>query len=194
LLPDEARRAHEHVARRDAERLPHRLRGRMRGLEALGAREAVGAARVEHDRAHGAVGDHLLGPQDRVGLRPVAREDGGGAAQRALVDHEREVALAEALESRGDPRRGEAGGGGDAHGATPFTVRPRCSGRPSAMLADWIAAPAVPLTRLSIAETTTTRPAFSSTATPMRAVLAPVVSFERGKEPSGNTRTKRSPA
>ena len=53
----------------------------------------------------------------------------------------------------------EAGGSGDGHGATPFTGRPVDSARPSAMFADWMAAPAVPFTRLSTAVTTTTRPA-----------------------------------
>ena len=41
------------------------------------------------------------------------------------------------------------------------------------MFVDWMAAPAVPLTRLSIAVTTTTRRAASSIARPMSAVLAP---------------------
>jgi len=42
------------------------------------------------------------------------------------------------------------------------------------MFIDWIAAPAVPLVRLSTAVTTTTRPASRSIAMPMRAVLAPM--------------------
>ena len=61
-------------------------------------------------------------------------------------------------------------------------------------LRDWIAAPAVPLTRLSSALTATTRPARSSTARPMRQVFAPVVSPERGKEPAGSTCTNGSSA
>ena len=48
--------------------------------------------------------------------------------------------------------------GGDAHGATPATGRPAVSGRPRARFMDWMAPPAVPLVRLSMAATTTTRP------------------------------------
>ncbi len=48
---------------------------------------------------------------------------------------------------------------GFGHGASPLTGRPVVSGRSRARLADWTAPPAVPLVRLSIAATTTTRPA-----------------------------------
>ena len=48
------------------------------------------------------------------------------------------------------------------------------------MFIDCSAAPAVPLTRLSIAQTTTTRPALPSTATCMSAVFAPSVAAVDG--------------
>ena len=58
--------------------LGHLLGDRVRGLEALGAGVAVGAAGVEDDRADDAVLDDLLAPQDRVGLAAVGGEDAGG--------------------------------------------------------------------------------------------------------------------
>src|SRR5690606_13848438 len=145
-------------------------------LEALRAREAVRPAGVEDHRAHRAVGDDLLRPDDRVRLRAVAREHRGGVLPRPAVDDEGEVGVPGGLQADGDPGRLESRGegGGSAHGATPFTGRPSDSGRPSARLADWMAAPAVPFTRLSRALTTTTRPARSSTARPTRQVFAPV--------------------
>ncbi len=148
--------------------------------------EAVRAARVEHDRRDGAVGDDLLRPEDRVRLRAVRREHRGGVLQRAAVDDEREVEAARRLEAGGDARGVEA-----RRAAVTLTGRlrsregPVVSGRPRAMLADWMAAPAVPLTRLSIALTTTTRSARSSTARPISAVLAPTASAVRGKLPAG---------
>ena len=93
--------------------------------------------------------------------------------QRTTVDDDGDVGLAGRLEAGGDAGRLEPCGCGDAHGATPFTVRARSSGRPSAMFMDWMAAPAVPLTRLSTAVTTTTRSAARSIARPISAVLAP---------------------
>ena len=63
----------------------------VRGLEALGAGVAVGAAGVQHDRAHDAVLDDLLAPQHRVGLAAVGGEHRRGGERRAVVDDEREV-------------------------------------------------------------------------------------------------------
>ena len=53
------------------------------------------------------------------------------------------------------------------------------------MFMDWMAAPAVPLTRLSTAVTTTTRFAARSIARPISAVLAPSTSAVRGNSPCG---------
>src|SRR5690606_22393300 len=127
--------------------------------------EAVRTARVEHDRAHRRVGDDLLRPDDGVRLRAVAREHRGAGLERAAVDDDGEVEPTGGLEPGCDARGFEAGGGGDGHGATPFTGRASVSGKPSAMFADWMAAPAVPLVRLSTAATTTTRAAAASTVT-----------------------------
>ncbi|CQA12822.1 Uncharacterised protein [Mycobacteroides abscessus] len=52
---------------------------------------------------------------------------------------------------------------------------------------DWIAAPAVPLTRLSMAATATSTPASGSTASPMCTALLPTTAFVVGKCPSGST-------
>ena len=76
---DEAGRADHDVERADAELVGDLLGDRVRGLEALGAGVAVGAAGVEDDRAHGAVLDDLLAPQDRVGLAAVGGEHGGAS-------------------------------------------------------------------------------------------------------------------
>ena len=72
---DQAGRADDDVDRADAEVAGDLLGDRVRGLEALGAGVAVGAAGVEDDRADGAVLDDLLAPQDRVGLAAVGGED-----------------------------------------------------------------------------------------------------------------------
>ena len=131
------------------------------------------------------VGDDLLRPEDRVGLRTVRREHRRCRVRRAAVHDEGEIERAGALDAGGDAGGLEAGWRGDGHGATPFTGRPVDSARPSAMFADWMAAPAVPFTRLSTAVTTTTRPATSSTARPMSAVFAPSTSAVRGNWPVG---------
>ncbi len=97
----------------------------------------------------------------------------GGRARGAVVDDEGEVAVLTGLDAGVDP------GGPEAQGAvtlmarsphlrepditvlTPATGRPSSSGRPSARFALWIAPPAVPLVRLSIAASATIRPARS---------------------------------
>src|SRR5690606_28299326 len=123
-------------------------------------------------------------PQDRVRLGPVGGEHGGADLAGATVDDDGDVGLAGALEPDGHAGCFESLGCGHAHGATPFTVRARSSGRPSARFMDCTAAPAVPLTRLSTAVTTTTRSAARSIARPIRAVFAPSTSAVRGKRPS----------
>ena len=85
---------HTSTSAPDTERSGDRLGGGVRGLEPLGAGEAVRAAGVQHDRADHAIRDHLLRPDDRVGLRPVAREHRGGVLQRSAVHHEGEVEAA----------------------------------------------------------------------------------------------------
>ena len=57
---------------------------------------------------------------------------------------------------------------------------------------DWIAPPAVPLARLSIAPTTTSRPAAWSTATWRWHALLPWTALVCGHSPSGSTRTNGS--
>src|SRR5699024_4160755 len=55
--------------------------------------------------------------------------------------------------SGGGARQGVRG-----HGARPTVLSPAVSGSPSARFIDWIAPPAVPLARLSIAAVNTARP------------------------------------
>src|SRR5690606_10294374 len=132
-------------------------------LEAFGAGAGVGAAGVEDDGLELPVGQHLLGPFDGCGLDAVAGEAAGGRLGGAVVDDQREVGLAGVLDAGGDAGGPEALGGGDGHGATPFTVRPAASGSPSMRLAHWTTCPAAPLPRLSTAEHTMTRPESMST-------------------------------
>ena len=99
----------------DAEAVGDPLGDRVRGLEALGAGVAVGAAGVEHDRADDAVLDDLLAPQDRVGLAAVGGEDRGGVVVGAGVDDQGDVLAAAGLQAGFDAGSGEAGGVGDAH-------------------------------------------------------------------------------
>ena len=98
-------------------------------------------------------------PEHRRGLDPVAGEHGRRVVAGPVVDDEGHVGPAAGLEAGGGTGGAEAGGGGDAHGATPATGRPSVSGSPRARFAHCTAAPAVPLVRLSMAATTTTRPA-----------------------------------
>src|SRR5690606_23573814 len=187
--------------RRDTEACGDLL-GRDVGVEeALGTGRDVRSAGVEDDGAHDPVSDHLARPDHRRTDDAVRGEDGGADLERPVVDDEREVRLAGGLEAGRDaarakaPRCGHAGRGGLlGHGATPSVGSPSASGRPSARLRDWSAAPAVPLTRLSIAQIATTRRALASTATWTRAVFAPSVEAVVGHWPSGRTWTKGSPS
>src|ERR1035441_4111621 len=79
------------------------------------------------------------------------------------------------------------------HGATPTTDSPSVSGQPSARFIDCTAAPAAPLTRLSIAQTATSFAASWSTATASCATLLPTTAPVRGSTPSGSRCTKGSP-
>src|SRR5690606_29834149 len=127
------------------------------------------------------------------------REHGRGDVLGPVVDDERQVGTARRLETGGDAGGAEALRAGDGHassdqGATAVVGRPSVSGRPSARFIDCTAPPAVPLTRLSIAQTVTTRPALASTATCTSAVFAPVVAPLVGHCPSGSSRTNGSSA
>ena len=74
--PDQPGRADDDVDGADAEVAGDLLGDRVRRLEPLGAGVAVGAAGVEDDRPDDAVLDHLLAPEDRVGLAAVGGEHG----------------------------------------------------------------------------------------------------------------------
>src|SRR5260370_8495087 len=87
----------------------------------------------------------------------------------------------------------ESGRGGDAHGETPYAVRPAVSGRPSMRLAIWMAWLAAPLPRLSRAQTAIARPACVSAATCRWAALDPPVGPGLGQRPSPTPCTKGSP-
>ena len=126
----------------------------------------VGAAGVEDDRVDASVGDDLA--------RPVT----GAASTRLLVKTAAAWWSGPSLTTRarsGVPlalrpavtpaaRKPRAADGRVAlTGRLLRSGRPRVSARPRARLAHWTAAPAVPLVRLSMAATTTTRPSRSST-------------------------------
>src|SRR5699024_6302037 len=78
------------------------------------------------------------------------------------------------------------------HGARPTVLSPAASGRPSARFMDWIAPPAVPLARLSIAAVSTARPARSSTSIPICTALEPRTEAVIGCTPAGRTWTNCS--
>ena len=127
--------------------------------------QALAPARVEDDCPQPPVADHLPGPQHRSCRKTVGGEHAGGGIQGAVVDDERHVRRATRLESCCYARGPEPGRRCHGHGATPFAVRPAVSGSPSMRLAHCKAWPAAPLPRLSMAATTTARPAARSAVT-----------------------------
>ena len=119
---DQPGRADDDVDRADADLLGDPLGDRVRGLEAVGAGVAVGAAGVEHDGAHDAVLDDLLAPQHRVGQAAVGGEDAGGVEPRAVVDDQRDVLARRWTSGRpATPWARKPGGGGDAHAGVSWT-------------------------------------------------------------------------
>src|SRR5690606_31761267 len=159
------------------------------GLDAVGGEHGGGdvARAVVEDE-----GEVLLGG----GLDAGGEADGAetaGAGDRHGVSWERGVRGAVDGARTGAPagRREPTGGG---QGAGAVRLSPVASGRPRARFIDWSAAPAVPLTRLSIAEMTVAWPLRASTAAPMRIVFAPATCPVAGALPSGRTVTKCSPA
>jgi len=162
---DESGGADGDLDRGAAEDLGGLLGGRVRVLEALGARTGVGATGVEDDRGDLAALEDLLGPQDRRGLHTVGGEDAGGGAAGPGVDHEGQVRVAALLDPGGDARGRESLCCRHAHGATPIVVSPVDSSSPMARFMLWTAPPAVPLVRLSMALIAMMRPAASSYAT-----------------------------
>src|SRR5699024_2743009 len=170
------------------------LRGGAGVGEALLAGGHIGAAGVEHHGAGLAAASDLAAPLHRCPHHTVGGEHAGGHLLRAVVDHEGQIGAAGGFQPGSDPGGPEALRGGNAHGATPSRGKPRVSGQPHARFIDCTAAPAVPLTRLSMAQTLTTRPALSSTATCTWAVFAPTVPAVLGHCPSASTCTKGSSA
>src|SRR5262249_42112431 len=147
---------------------------------------AVRAAGVEHHRTGLPGGHHLLAPQHRVRLAAVRREHRGGHARRAVVDDQGDVRLAAGFEPGGHPGCPKPLRCGNCHGATPTVDSPAFSGRPRARFMDWTAAPAVPLVRLSMAATATSRPASASTVTCSCTALEPSTAEVAGQTPSGS--------
>src|SRR5215469_1267102 len=134
-------------------------------LKASRAGAGVRAARVQYDGAHGVAGQHLLAPQHRRRLHPVGGEHAGCGRARPVVDDDSDIRAARLLDAGRDTGGAEALRAGDAHGATPIVVSPAVSASPSMRLASWIAWPAAPLPRLSMAATAIARPARRSAAT-----------------------------
>ena len=73
-------------------------------------------------------------------------------------------------------------------------LSPAVSGSPSARFMDWIAPPAVPLARLSMAAVNTARSARSSTSMPSCTALEPRTDAVMGWTPAGSRCTKGSSA
>src|SRR6185436_5642553 len=105
---------------------------------------------------------------------PVDGEDAGGGTRRVRHD-QRDIAARRArlLDAGGDGAETEADGNGEAlrrgltQGALPVRFsRPVVSSMPSIRLAFWIAWPAAPLTRLSMAENASATPRSGSASAP----------------------------
>jgi hypothetical protein len=91
------------------------LGGGVRVPEALRAGAGVGAARVEDHGADDAALEHLLAPEHRSGLDPVAGEDGGRRVVGAVVDDQGDVGIAAGLEPGSDTGGPEATRRSDGH-------------------------------------------------------------------------------
>src|SRR4029077_16788226 len=100
--------------------------------------------------------------------------------------------VARLLQAGRDSGRAESQRDRDAHGATPIAVRPLVSGSPSIRFAFWMACPAAPLPRLSIAATTTARPALASAAACRWTALEPATEAVAGQRPAGSRVTNGS--
>src|SRR5450830_1010885 len=135
-LADQTGRADQHVARGHAEQRADPLGGAVRVDEAGRAGTRVRAAGVEHDGARHAIGDSLAGPHNGCGDDPIGGEDGGRNVRGPVVDDQRDVQPATALQPGSDPGGAESQGGSDGHGATPAVDRPSSSGRPRARFMD----------------------------------------------------------
>src|SRR5262249_37203600 len=111
-----------------------------------------------------------------------------------VVDDDSYVRIAGFLDPRRDSGCAEAVRASDAHGATPIAVRPAVSGRPSMRLAFWIACPAAPLLRLSMAATTVARPDLGWAAACRCTPLEPATAAVAGQRPAGSNDTNGSSA
>src|SRR5699024_9931058 len=76
---------------------------------------------------------------------------------------------------------------GATYGATPTLESPEVSGRSNAIFIDWIAAPAVPLARLSTAAVRTALPDRASTSIPIWTAFEPSTDDVIGWTPVGRT-------
>ena len=79
-------------------------------------------------------------------------------------------------------------------GRLRMAVRPAVSGRPSMRLAFWMAWPAAPLPRLSMAATTVARPVRGSAAACRCTPFDPATAAVVGQRPSGSRQTNGSSA
>ena len=79
----------------------HVLGCRVSVAKSVGAGAGIGTARVEDDCACTAVGDRLLRPEDRCGFHTIVGEDRCGDVEGSVVDDQRDVEEACALEPGG---------------------------------------------------------------------------------------------
>ena len=140
-----------------AEDLGGLLGGGVRGLETFRPGARVRTAGVEDDGPQPAGGEHLLRPQHRGRLDLVAGEHAGGGVRGAVVDDQREVEAAGGLDPGGDPGGPEALGGRRRSRCHPGQRQAGGLRSPRARFMHCTAPPAVPLVRLSIAATATSR-------------------------------------
>src|SRR5262249_36980319 len=141
--------------------------------------DRLGRPRADRQRYDVRVEDQLLRlRRDRLGdlrMAMARRADGVAAvevevAPAALVPHGRALPAHQRDPPARVGRKLRRNDG--AHGKTPDIFRPAVSGSENMMFMAWMACPAAPLTRLSIAtKTLAVRPA---TATPMSAKFVPL--------------------
>ena len=192
---DDAGGGHHHVLGRHPQATGSQTRHLAGVLQAAGAGGGIGAARVGDDRLGAAIGQVLAGDQQGGRLHAVAGVDGGRRAGRLGVEEPQVVFVGVVADAgMGGPGQ-EAGRGGDAarfqhlqvvahgrllQGYRAGISRPMLSGKPSITFMFWMACPAAPFTRLSMALTTTSRPAASSRVGWTRHRLLPRVCLVEG--------------
>ena len=158
-VADQPGGAHQHLLRGHSEGGGGLLAHLVGVGHALRPGGRVGVAAVEHHCGGSPARSSqvLLANQHRGSGHLVRGEHACRAGRRAVGGgHDGEVGFAARLDAAGHPCGGESWDVGNTHGYTPTAVSPVASSNPEIRLAHWMACPAAPFTRLSMAHSTTT--------------------------------------